>query len=218
MGTVDYSAFPKICKARAPFRKRWPDMVIGDNDNPYLLRWYVIPRNRIFNIYLHKFVRSDDDRALHDHPWSWNMSLIIKGIYIEHIPKNPETFGKISYKPFEMSAGAVNYMTEEEMRRLTNPPLIYGGRDMETVRISRRAWRPIFRKGTTPHRVELHKRHEDFIPRLGAYFVKEMPVWTIFITGKNVRDWGFYCPNGWRFWKEFVSVREGGNDVGRGCE
>ena len=45
---------------------RQPDVRIGDG---YLSRWYIIPRNRFLNIYLHKFTGSDDDRALHDHPW-----------------------------------------------------------------------------------------------------------------------------------------------------
>ena len=59
-----------------------PGLVIG-LDSPYLLRWYVIPRNRYLNVYLHKFLRSDDDRALHDHPW-WFVSLMLKGGYWEH--------------------------------------------------------------------------------------------------------------------------------------
>src|SRR6185312_200421 len=62
---------------------RRPDIVIGGEDNPYLRRWWVIPRNRIFNIYLHHFMRSDDDRALHDHPWV-NCSILISGEYDEH--------------------------------------------------------------------------------------------------------------------------------------
>lgn len=37
--------------------RRKPDFVIGDPANPYLLRWYVIPRNKVFNIYLHKFCK-----------------------------------------------------------------------------------------------------------------------------------------------------------------
>lgn len=65
--------------------KRKPDFIIGSLDNPYLLRWYIIPRNRFFNIYLHKFCRSDDDRALHDHPWV-SCSIILKGGYQEHTP------------------------------------------------------------------------------------------------------------------------------------
>ena len=63
---------------------RKPDFIIGGEDNPYLKRWWLIPRNRFFNIYLHKFLRSDDDRALHDHPW-WNVSYLLAGQYIEHM-------------------------------------------------------------------------------------------------------------------------------------
>jgi hypothetical protein len=60
-----------------------PHHIIGnDPDNPYMLRWYLIPRNKYFNLYLHKFLRSDDDRALHDHPW-WFISFILKGSYRE---------------------------------------------------------------------------------------------------------------------------------------
>lgn len=62
---------------------RKPDFIVGGADDPYLLRWWVIPRNRFFNIYLHHFLRSDDDRALHDHPW-WNLSILLDGEYTEH--------------------------------------------------------------------------------------------------------------------------------------
>ena len=56
-----------------------PSRVIGEN---YLSRWYIIPRNPWFNIYLHKFSGSDDDRAVHDHPW-WSVSFLLKGRLIE---------------------------------------------------------------------------------------------------------------------------------------
>jgi hypothetical protein len=59
-----------------------PHEVIGGLDGPYLRRWFLIPRNRHVNIYLHHFVRSDDDRALHDHPWSF-ASVLIAGAYLE---------------------------------------------------------------------------------------------------------------------------------------
>ena len=62
--------------------RRAPDFVIGSTDNPYLRRWWIIPRNRFFNIYLHHFLRSDDDRALHDHPWI-NCSCLLEGEYTE---------------------------------------------------------------------------------------------------------------------------------------
>lgn len=177
---IDYSAFPKICRALG----RWPDKVVGENIDPYLLRWFII-KNRFFNIYLHKFMRSDIDRALHDHPWSWNVSIILRGSYIEHMPFDLKTFGKNG--------------------------------DMRTIKKLRRSWRPIFRIGTTPHRVELHKITHR-IPHRQLCFVYEQPVWTLFITGPDIREWGFYCPKGWRWQKDFLSEREGGSHIGKGCE
>ena len=62
---------------------RTPDFVIGGLADPYMLRWWTIPRNRFFNVYLHEIIRSDDDRALHDHPWL-NASILLDGAYVEH--------------------------------------------------------------------------------------------------------------------------------------
>jgi hypothetical protein len=62
---------------------RPPDFTIGPPNDVCLRRWYVIPRNRWFNIYLHQFLRSDDDKALHDHPW-FNCSVLLRGEYLEH--------------------------------------------------------------------------------------------------------------------------------------
>lgn len=68
--------------ARDLMASRPPDFVIGDN---YLLRWWVIPRNAACNVYLHEILHSDDDRALHDHPWP-NTSVVLEGSYEEHTP------------------------------------------------------------------------------------------------------------------------------------
>lgn len=62
---------------------RPPDQIIGGHTRPYLLRWVLLPRNRIANVYVHRFLRDDDDRALHDHPWFW-CSILIRGRYVEH--------------------------------------------------------------------------------------------------------------------------------------
>lgn len=62
---------------------RRPDFQVGGPADPYLNRWFVIPRNRWFNVYLHEFKRDDDDRALHDHPWWW-CSVMLYGAYHEH--------------------------------------------------------------------------------------------------------------------------------------
>lgn len=82
---------------------RTSDLFIGGEENPYLMRWYVIPRNPIFNIYLHKIVRDDDDRALHDHPW-WSLSLLIKGELAEIDSK-----GKHYYKRWKIRLRPAKY-------------------------------------------------------------------------------------------------------------
>ena len=73
------------------FRKKLkPHYIIGSHDNPYLLRWYLFPRNRWFNVYLHKFCRDDDDRALHNHPWFF-LSLMFRGQYTEIVSHDHDT-------------------------------------------------------------------------------------------------------------------------------
>lgn len=71
-------------------KRRGPDFVIGGAERPYLLRWWLIPRNPVFNVYLHCFLRSDDDRALHTHPWLFNCSTLLDGQYVEHTDKGSD--------------------------------------------------------------------------------------------------------------------------------
>lgn len=79
---------------------RPPDFVIDAPGRPYLERWFAIPRNRLFNIYLHRVLRSDDDRALHDHPWV-NASVILRTGYFELLPLEQTPEGR-SLGPFRM--------------------------------------------------------------------------------------------------------------------
>lgn len=138
-----------------------PHFVIGGPDAPYLRRWHITPRGAGPAVYLHQFLRSDDDRALHDHPYE-STSILMTGSYREHLPE-----------------GAVL-------------------RPRGSV---------VQRDAMTPHRVELLRNDA------GA----EIPVWTLFLTGPRVRDWGFHCPKGWVPWQDFVDARDSGA-IGRGCE
>lgn len=105
--------FPRIADAiyrqlrKRVLLKRPPDYIVGEL-NPagaYLERWFLVfwrhwrrpddikvptfERIKSYistllpSLYLHQFLRDDDDRALHDHP-SWGISLILSGSYIEH--------------------------------------------------------------------------------------------------------------------------------------
>lgn len=129
---------------------RRPDFIIRKptNDFPYLLRWWIIPRNKYFNIYLHCFLDSDFDHILHDHPWN-NISLILKGEYREEF-------------------------------------------EGQVFKIRKKGdW--TFRKATVPHRIHIDDHNT---------------CWSLFMTGRIIREWGFHCPNGWRPWKLFVRNRD----------
>lgn len=143
---------------------RAPDFTIGENKlEPWLSRWWVIPRNRFFNVYLHRIAGDDDDRALHDHS-SFNLSIILTAPgYIE---------------------------------------IFADGRRRE-----RRRGRLILRRGSTPHRLEVH-RDEEQRPHV---------VWTLFLKGPDYREWGFHCPQGWRHWKDYTAPGDK-ESIGRGCD
>lgn len=144
---------------------RSPDFIIGPHDDPYLRRWWLLPRNSVFNVYLHHVLRSDDDRALHDHPY-WNLSILLKGGYREIVPAN-------------VRIGAV-----------------FGIQEIKT----RAPGAVVFRLGKALHRLEVDR---------------SAPCWSLFITGPRFREWGFQCPKGWVFWKDFVAANPG--EIGRGC-
>ena len=67
------------------------------SDEPYLERYYLLFKERErfpFNIFLHKFLKSDPD-DVHDHPWPY-ATLILKGGYYEWIPQFNNKGQKIS--------------------------------------------------------------------------------------------------------------------------
>lgn len=110
------------------------------------------------------------------------------------------------------------FLHDDEDRALHDHPwwfvsIMVWGRYSEVVAdkvIERRAPSIAFRKPTHAHRVMLWRE-----------FSEPVPCWTIVITGKVVRDWGFLCPQGWRHWKEFTAYNDGNGDygqIGRGCE
>jgi hypothetical protein len=52
----------------------------------YMNRWWLIPYNRFTPaVRVHEILRSDDDRAFHDHPWAY-LTMILKGGYWEVTP------------------------------------------------------------------------------------------------------------------------------------
>ena len=58
--------------------KPFQEITGPDTADVYMQRWCVIPKNNWINIYIHRVLRDDDDRALHDHPWN-SLSLCCEG-------------------------------------------------------------------------------------------------------------------------------------------
>lgn len=111
-------------KCAAIVAERDPDFVIG-GATPYLLRWWLVPRNKIFNVYLHVMLRDDDDRALHDHPWS-SLSLLLGSVQDGGFRKSGvlwEVFsagnGLITQR--RITAGALVYRSARFAHRLVVP-------------------------------------------------------------------------------------------------
>lgn len=68
--------------------ERLPCRIIdGEQGEPYLERYYLCGLGWIglrgWHAYLHRFVDSDPDRGLHDHPWGRALSLVLTGGYEE---------------------------------------------------------------------------------------------------------------------------------------
>jgi hypothetical protein len=91
------NAFAKLLISR--ITRRAPDFTIKNgNDEIYLIRWWVVPRNRLFNVYLHNILLSDDARALHSHPWI-NCSIVLSGGYTEVLPTPGATLRRVWRAP-----------------------------------------------------------------------------------------------------------------------
>jgi hypothetical protein len=64
-----------------------PCRIISDDiGSPYLERYYLFTYFGV-RFYLHRFVASDPDRGLHDHPWPWAASVVLSGYYFEETRK-----------------------------------------------------------------------------------------------------------------------------------
>ena len=158
------------------FSKRIISNFAGD---PYLVR-YTIISTRWFRLFVHKILRSDDDRDLHDHPWPF-WTLILWGRYTEHVPILPVQFMdcKMITKSRKFGPGSLIRHRASDCHRL----------DLE-VDWKHKPPEPGQRYGTST---------------AGSF----KPVWTLFFAGIRRRDWGFHTPNGWVQWEEYVNSRKG---------
>jgi len=85
MRLPDFLRRPLLATARRIMNHYKPSEVIRRDGQPeYMLRWCLLPKNPLGNIYLHFILQPDMDEHLHDHPWP-SLGLILDGCYIETI-------------------------------------------------------------------------------------------------------------------------------------
>ena len=89
--------------------------IIDSDGHPYLERYYLctILDKRFF---IHRFMDSDPDRGVHDHPWKWAVSLILAGGYNEIIMEVEENFWYVYERT--KSAPALNFISGDVHHRI----------------------------------------------------------------------------------------------------
>lgn len=130
-------------------------IITTPDGDPYMHRWYLF-RTKRFSIMCHKFVRSDYDRALHDHPWNFIVIPVWRG-YVE------------MYESY--------YNNDKTLLPVTRSKRVL----------------PIL---GTRYRTGLYKHRVVLLKKDGKY----LPAWSIFIRFTEWRQWGFWCPSGFKPW------------------
>lgn len=95
------------------------------NNDPYLERYYLFLKDRQrfpFNIFLHKFLKSDPD-DVHDHPWPY-FTIILQGGYYEWIPVFGDDGKKISEMAKWRGPGHFRFCSANSFHRIELDPSV----------------------------------------------------------------------------------------------
>lgn len=96
-------------------------VIDGPGGEPYLVRFYLFGFFGL-RFYLHRFLDSDPDRGLHDHPWLWARALVLAGGYDELVMQD---YGKdqdyIGIATMERRAGRINCIAADTFHRIVMP-------------------------------------------------------------------------------------------------
>ncbi len=90
----------------------------------YLIRYYLLLRDRArfpFNVFIHKFVKGDDDKDVHDHPWGF-AHIILSGGYWEYVLEDPEDENNTNVRKVWRGAGYWNIAGPDHRHRIELRP------------------------------------------------------------------------------------------------
>lgn len=119
----------------------------------YMERYWLVPPSKWlpFDIRIHKILRSDNDRHMHDHPWA-SLSWILRGKYHEEMPldqKQNPALDLTRQRVRPMSEGCIAWRkaTDRHMLKLYDGP-VYSMFFMWTYQ---QKWGFYTPKGKVPH-------------------------------------------------------------------
>lgn len=179
---------------------RPPDFLVGDPADPQLRRWWIIPKNPLFALYAHELCKDDGD-VPHDHPYA-NASWVLQIGYTEYqfarasrrraLPDYRHDLLKREVKEGQIVARWAKRAHRIELKRFQAKVLDIGGKSYV---ISNQI-------GAQDARIEERIPHAI----------------SLFFCGPRFHLWGFYCPQGFREYKQYIAEHSYGNRIGKGCE
>lgn len=94
-------------------------IINSDDGAPYLERYHLLRLPSGGGLYIHRFLDSDPDRGLHDHPWRHSIGLILSGGY--HELRRYTDQGKTVVRRNWIGPGRTNYITANDFHRIVLP-------------------------------------------------------------------------------------------------
>lgn len=91
-----------------PVQVRWAEP-LGKKECPYAYRWVL--NLGFFSIRVHQWIRSDDKRYFHDHPWSF-LTVVLRGGYTDVSPTGRDV----------LTAGSIRYRRAQHQHYVDVPP------------------------------------------------------------------------------------------------
>jgi len=183
-------------RAERVMASRSPDFEVGPPGDRYMLRWHLcswsnyekgsVPKNR-WEAFVRALPAVYVHRFLHDD---------------DDRALHDHPFGSVSI-PLKTGYWEVLFvpLSETRISQLREQAVF-----RPTYKTFRKEGSVTIRRAATAHRIVLKREADGSIPETVS----------LFLMGFRIRDWGFYCPKGWKFWKDFVSSRDRGA-IGVGC-
>lgn len=177
-----------IVDAIISYARRNPGRHLGD----YMERDWLkrpCPDKSCWSARVHHTLRSDHDRALHDHPW-WNISAVMRGGYWEVMPGTFQTAKELGHEYFQSMDAMIHLYTGDEVDEIAP-----GERKKYALRGVK--WRGpgavVFRRATALHRLVIPATVDAAV--------------SLFIMGPKTREWGFQTPGKWIHEDDYRKMR-----------